>query len=53
MEKLREEETCDCCECIKSDDPCHFDCDREAECVGCREGREAAEEIAFDSRIGI
>lgn len=46
---------CDCSDCMTSDEgPCEFDCtltNREQECVGCKEAREAREQIEFETRM--
>lgn len=43
-----EPDRCDCADCQDSEDPCAFDCDRAAECDGCRESRETREDTQFE-----
>lgn len=38
---------CDCETCLDSEKPCAFDCDTDEPCEGCREAREAAEDVGF------
>lgn len=39
---------CDCRDCTVSEHPCHSDCERDEECIGCRLIRWEREEIEFE-----
>jgi hypothetical protein len=40
-------EFCDCETCVESDKPCAMDCEADELCDGCREAKDAAEDVRF------
>lgn len=47
------EETCDCDDCLNTDEPCHMDCDVDNLCQGCYESIEAAKDREFDEKCAL